>query len=78
MIKELIVSNLYWLFPVVYLLGSFVYYTVIYEIDENRSASDIVFEDVFVDFFIILFWLPFLGLTLIRLVLASKIGRAHV
>lgn len=70
-IKNLIVNNLYWIFPVVYLLGSFVYYTVLYEDENDNSIREVVFENVFMDFFLIMFWLPMIVLAFIRLILSA-------
>ena len=70
-IKEFFFRNMFWIIPVVYLLGSFVYYVILFEEEKKLPVAEVRFGNIFVDFFIIIFWLPLLLLAVARFVLAS-------
>lgn len=70
-IKEFFLRNMFWLIPVVYLLGSFVYYTIIFEEENDLPVSEVGFLNIFIDFFIIILWLPSLVLALVRFILSG-------
>lgn len=71
MIKNFLIENSIWMFPLIYILGSFVYYTILYEAETKKDVDRVTYFDVFIDLYVAIFWLPIIFLNIARAILAG-------